>query len=70
MKKDDMIKSLKQARKLAREQEIALYGKPICHSMVEKNKKKYSRKRKHLDDFFQYVKKCSIFAVDLKNKQV
>lgn len=51
MKKDDMIKSLKQARKLAREQEIVLYGKPICHSMVEKNKKKYSRKSKHLDDF-------------------
>lgn len=47
MKKDDVIKSLKQARKLAREQEIALYGKTICHYMVVKNKKKYTRKQKH-----------------------
>ena len=47
MKKDDMIKSLKQARKLAREQEIALYGKTICHFNITKNKKKYTRKVKH-----------------------
>jgi hypothetical protein len=47
MKKDDMIKSLKQARKLAREQEIALYGKTICHYNITKNKKKYTRKDKH-----------------------
>ena len=47
MKKDDMIKSLKQARKLAREQEIALYGKTICHFNITKNKKKYTRKEKH-----------------------
>ena len=42
-----MIKSLKQARKLAREQEIALYGKTICHFKITKNKKKYTRKEKH-----------------------
>lgn len=42
-----MIKSLKQARKLAREQEIALYGKTICHYNITKNKKKYTRKDKH-----------------------
>ena len=42
-----MIKSLKQARKLAREQEIALYGKTICHFNITKNKKKYTRKEKH-----------------------
>lgn len=47
MKKDDIIKSLKQARKLAREQEIALYGKTICHFNITKNKKKYTRKEKH-----------------------
>jgi hypothetical protein len=47
MKKDDMIKSLKQARKLARDQEIALYGKTICHYNITKNKKKYTRKDKH-----------------------
>jgi hypothetical protein len=47
MKKEDMIKSLKQARKLAREQEIALYGKTICHYNITKNKKKYTRKDKH-----------------------
>ena len=42
-----MIKSLKQARKLAREQEIDLYGKTICHFNITKNKKKYTRKEKH-----------------------
>lgn len=47
MKKDDIIKSLKQERKLAREQEIALYGKTICHFNITKNKKKYTRKEKH-----------------------
>jgi hypothetical protein len=47
MEKDDMIKSLKQARKLAREQEIALYGKTICYTMITTNKKKYNRKKKH-----------------------
>lgn len=51
MKKDDMIKSLKQARKLAREQEIALYGKTICHYNITKNKKKYNRRNKHKNDF-------------------
>lgn len=51
MKKDDMIKSLKQARKLAREQEIALYGKTICHYNITKNKKKYNRKNKHKNNF-------------------
>ncbi len=51
MKKDDIIKSLKQARKLAREQEIALYGKTICHNMIVKSKKTYTRKNKHKKQF-------------------
>ena len=44
---NDLLLILKAARKESREQEIALYGKPICHANVFKNKKKYTRKNKH-----------------------
>jgi len=44
---NDILEVLKSARKQSREMEIALYGKPICHSNVYKNKKKYTRKNKH-----------------------
>ena len=43
-----MIKSLKQARKLAREQEIALYGKTICHHYDRKVKRKHIRVRTNI----------------------
>lgn len=46
-KQNDILLALKAARKQSREIEIALYGKPICHSNVYKNKKKYTRKQKH-----------------------
>ena len=42
-----LLEALKAARKQSRETEIALYGKPICHTNVYKNKKKYTRKDKH-----------------------
>jgi hypothetical protein len=42
-----LLEVLKAARKQSREMEIALYGKPICHTNVYKNKKKYTRKDKH-----------------------
>lgn len=44
---NDLLLILKAARKECREQEIALYGKSICHSNIYKNKKKYTRKNKH-----------------------
>ena len=44
---NDLLLILKAARKESREQEIALYGKPICHANVFENKKKYTRKNKH-----------------------
>jgi len=44
---NDILASLKAARKQSREMEIALFGKPICHSNVYRNKKKYTRKVKH-----------------------
>jgi hypothetical protein len=47
MKTNDVISAIKAARKAAREQEIALYGKTICHFHVERNPKAYTRKQKH-----------------------
>ena len=52
MQTADVIKVLKQARKLAREQEIALYGKPICYHKVVQSKKKYTRKNKHKNKYY------------------
>jgi len=46
-KNNDILAALKVARKQSREMEITLYGKPICHSNIYKNKKKYTRKNKH-----------------------
>lgn len=46
-KQNDILAVLKAARKQSREIEIALFGKPICHSNVYKNKKRYTRKKKH-----------------------
>ena len=46
-KNNDILLVLKAARKQSRETEIAMYGKPICHCNVYKNKKKYTRKNKH-----------------------
>jgi hypothetical protein len=47
MKNSDVISCLKAARKAAREEEIALYGKTLCYAKVQKNPKAYSRKIKH-----------------------
>lgn len=46
----DLLLILKAARKESRDNEIALFGKPICHANVFKNKKKYTRKNKHKND--------------------
>ena len=50
-KNNDILLALKAARKASREQEINVYGKPICHTNVYKNKKKYTRKAKHKTDY-------------------
>ena len=47
----DLLLILKAARKQSRDNEIALFGKPICHANVFKNKKKYTRKDKHKNNF-------------------
>jgi uncharacterized C2H2 Zn-finger protein len=46
-KQNIMMDALKAVRKENRETEIELYGHPICHVKVFKNKKIYSRKVKH-----------------------
>ena len=48
---DIMLQALKRARKRSREEEIELYGHPICHAKVFKNKKIYSRKNHRIDLF-------------------
>jgi hypothetical protein len=50
-KNNDILDALKAARKQSREMEIALYGKPICNSNIYKNKKKYTRKNKHKNNY-------------------
>ena len=42
-----MFDALKAYKKACREEEIRLYGKPINHIKVHKNKKKYTRKGKN-----------------------
>jgi hypothetical protein len=49
--KSDILQALKAARKKSREDEIALYGKPICRTNVYTNKKKYTRKNKHKTNY-------------------
>lgn len=43
----DTLAILKAARRKSREDEIAAFGKPICHVHVERNRKTYTRKTKH-----------------------
>ena len=52
MNGDKNIDYIKASRKGSREAEIEMYGHPINYKNVFKNKKKYSRKKKHtkLDD--------------------
>jgi len=45
---DDYIKA---NRKLSREEEIRMHGKPINHNNVFKNKKTYTRKDKHKKNY-------------------
>lgn len=53
MKTDNvMLQALKRARKESRDEEIRLYGHPICHTKVFKNKKIYSRKNQRIDLLF------------------
>ena len=51
MKRNIMLEALKRARKESREEEIRLYGHPICHTKVFKSKKIYSRKNRRIDLF-------------------
>ena len=46
---DIMLDALKAARKFEREREIKLYGHPICHKKIFRNKKIYSRKNQRID---------------------
>jgi hypothetical protein len=48
-KRNVMYEALKRARKESREEEIRLYGKPISHNKIFKNKKVYSRKNFRVD---------------------
>lgn len=43
---------IKAARRGSRAAEIELYGHPLNHKRVFKNKKKYTRKIKHINDKF------------------
>ena len=51
MTKTIEIEALKAARRNSREEEIRLYGKPICWSNIVRNRKAYSRKSKHKEDY-------------------
>ena len=53
MTKPIEIEALKAARRNSREEEIRLYGKPICWSSIVKSKKAYTRKRKHKHEYEQ-----------------
>lgn len=62
-KDDIMLEALKRARKESREREIELYGHPICHFKVFKNKKIYSRKNRRIDlSFYTFLKALSRVA--------
>ena len=45
------IEALKTVRRMAREQEVNLYGKTIRWSHIVVSKKVYSRKRKHAKQY-------------------
>jgi len=51
MVKSIEIEALKAARRNSREVEIHLYGKPICWSNIVRNRKVYSRKHKHKQQY-------------------
>ena len=51
MTKSIEIETLKAVRRNSREEEIRLYGKPICWSSIVRNRKVYSRKSKHKEDY-------------------
>jgi hypothetical protein len=45
------IEALKAARRNSREEEIRLYGKPICWTNIVRNRKAYNRKSKHKQQY-------------------
>lgn len=47
MNKNDAISVLKAVRRANREEEIRLHGKPLPRTVIQRNKKKYTRKTKH-----------------------
>ena len=47
MEKITLDEYIKTARRGSREAEIELYGHPLPHHKIFKNKKKYNRKKKH-----------------------
>lgn len=47
MNKKDVISVLKAVRRANREEEIRLHGKPLPRTVVQRNKKKYTRRTKH-----------------------
>lgn len=53
MTTNDIIEAIKRNRKTNREEEIRLHGHPISFARIVKNKKAYTRKKKHklLDNF-------------------
>ena len=57
-KNDIMMDALKAVRKQNREREIELYGHPICHTKIFKNKKIYSRKSQRIDLSFYLTRKA------------
>ena len=42
----DVVKAIRRG---SREAEISLYGHPLCHKRIFKNKKKYTRKQKYVN---------------------
>lgn len=49
-KKNDQLVILKAARKISREEEIRLHGKPINYRHVQVSKKVYNRRRNKADE--------------------
>ncbi len=47
MNKKDALSALKALRRKNREDEIRLHGKPLPRTIVERNRKQYTRKQKH-----------------------
>ena len=47
MNKKEALSALKALRRKNREDEIRLHGKPLPRTIVERNRKQYTRKQKH-----------------------